>query len=92
MTGDSRIGVTIDFTIRGADPNHKLPPDAVCATCDRWIADHTREMFRSVEPSRGHNCSDRLPTSNVAAIHSLGGRRGRMSVIDSMTMSAPKSE
>ena len=39
--------ITIDFTIRGADPNNKLPDDAVCATCERLIREHSIEELRS---------------------------------------------
>jgi len=37
--------VTIDFTIKGADPNNKLPADATCATCERLITAHSREQL-----------------------------------------------
>jgi hypothetical protein len=49
--------VTIDFTIKGADPNNKLPVDARCATCDRLIAEHSiaelRECGRRKHPEPG---------------------------------------
>ena len=34
-------GVTINFTVKGADPNNKLPPDAECAICGMLIAQHS---------------------------------------------------
>ena len=43
---EDQPGVTIDFTIKGADPNNKLPADARCGTCDRLLADHTKDDIR----------------------------------------------
>jgi hypothetical protein len=37
--------ITIGFTIKGADPNNKLPEDATCAECDRLIVEHTKEQL-----------------------------------------------
>lgn len=33
--------VTVDFTIKGADPNAKVAPDAECAMCGRTFEQHT---------------------------------------------------
>lgn len=39
---EEQDGVTIGFTIKGADPNAKLPPDAECGICGRRILEHTK--------------------------------------------------
>jgi len=39
--------IRIDLTIKGADPNNKLPDNAVCATCERLIRERSIEELRS---------------------------------------------
>jgi hypothetical protein len=35
----------MDFTVKGADPDNKLPADAICATCEKKISEHTPAML-----------------------------------------------
>jgi len=39
--------VTVDFTIKGADPNAKMDPDALCAVCEKKFSEHTIEMHKT---------------------------------------------
>jgi len=53
MTDEPKYGVTIDFTIKGADPNNKLEPDERCSICDQLYTDHSREeLFKCAHVSR----------------------------------------
>ena len=40
---EEQEGVTINFTIKGADPNAKLEPGAECSICGRAFPKHTKE-------------------------------------------------
>jgi hypothetical protein len=44
---EEQPGVTIDFTIKGADPNAKMDPDAPCAVCEKKFSEHTQEMHKA---------------------------------------------
>jgi hypothetical protein len=39
--------ITIGFTIKGADPNNKLPDDATCGICDRLLKDHSKDELKA---------------------------------------------
>jgi hypothetical protein len=60
-------GVSIDFTIEGADPSSKLDPDGFCAMCVQKISEHTAEMLNACaeklrDKAQGSPESVRFPT------------------------------
>jgi hypothetical protein len=60
--------VTIDFSVKGADPNNKLAADARCATCDRLITEHSRDDFRECgRKQREATKADNSSTAHDAA-------------------------
>jgi len=42
--GDAQI--TVNFTIKGANPGNKMPPDTRCPICDRLVTEHSGEQVR----------------------------------------------